>query len=256
MSPALQIRYHGSWMRILLIEDEPEIAAVIQQGLEARASGSGGEAERAPVSGRYTVDVAHDGITGLEMASRECYSLIILDLMLPGIDGWAICRRLRARRNPVPILMLTARDAVDDRVRGLEMGADDYLPKPFAFKELRARVHALLRRDRIHKGNTLRIADLEIETGVQRVSRAGREILLTQREYLLLEALATREGQVLTREMIQERVWRDDESYSNTVDVHISALRKKIDVDQDVKLIHTVHGRGYMLKGPDSEAIE
>jgi two-component system copper resistance phosphate regulon response regulator CusR len=136
------------------------------------------------------------------------------------------------------------------------MGADDYLPKPFAFRELRARVHALLRRDQIHKGKTLRIADLEIDTGVQRVTRGGKEILLTQREYLLLEALATREGQVLTREMIQERVWRDDESYSNTVDVHISALRKKIDVDQDLKLIHTVHGRGYMLKGPESEAFE
>jgi two-component system copper resistance phosphate regulon response regulator CusR len=254
-------------MRILLIEDEPEIAAIIQQGLEAGEPAGASlvgalsplvgspAAERGRGSGRYTVDVAHDGPTGLELAFRECYSLIILDLMLPGIDGWTVCQRLRARRNPVPILMLTARDAVEDRVRGLEMGADDYLPKPFAFRELRARVHALLRRDQLHKGKTLRIADLEIDTGVQRVTRGGKEILLTQREYLLLEALATREGQVLTREMIQERVWRDDESYSNTVDVHISALRKKIDVDQDLKLIHTVHGRGYMLKGPESEAF-
>jgi two-component system copper resistance phosphate regulon response regulator CusR len=149
--------------------------------------------------------------------------------------------------------MLTARDAVDDRVRGLEMGADDYLPKPFVFRELKARVHALLRRDKIHKGKNLRIADLEIDMDLQRVTRAGQQILLTQREYLLLEALATREGHVLTREMIQERVWRDDESYSNTVDVHISSLRKKIDADREIKLIHTVHGRGYTVKGPHSE---
>jgi DNA-binding response OmpR family regulator len=225
-------------MNILLIEDEPGIAAVIKQGLE---------------EARYSVDVAHDGATGLDLALNGSYALLILDLMLPVIDGWQVCQRLRARRNTVPILMLTARDAVDDRVRGLEMGADDYLPKPFVFRELRARVQALVRRDRIHKGRVLRIADLEIDTGIQRVARAGQEIILTQREYMLLEALATREGQVLTREMIQQQVWRDDESYSNTVDVHISALRKKIDTDRDVKLIHTVHGRGYMVKGPNGE---
>jgi two-component system copper resistance phosphate regulon response regulator CusR len=228
-------------MKILLIEDEPEIAAVIRQGLE---------------EARYDVEVAHDGLTGLDLALTEPYALIILDVMLPGIDGWQVCQRLRARRNAVPILMLTARDALDDRVKGLEIGADDYLPKPFVFRELKARVFALLRRDKIHKGRILRIADLEIDTSVQRVRRGGIEILLTQREYQLVEALATREGQVLTREMIQQSVWRDDESYSNTVDVHISALRKKIDVDHDVRLIHTVHGRGYMLKGPDSEENE
>jgi len=225
-------------MNILLIEDEPGIAAVIKQGLE---------------EARYSVDVAHDGAAGLDLALNGSYALLILDLMLPGIDGWQVCQRLRARRNTVPILMLTARDAVDDRVRGLEMGADDYLPKPFVFRELRARVQALVRRDRIHKGRILRIADLEIDTGLQRVTRAGQEIILTQREYMLLEALATREGQVLSRELIQQQVWRDDESYSNTVDVHISALRKKIDTDRDVKLIHTVHGRGYMVKGPNGE---
>jgi DNA-binding response OmpR family regulator len=224
-------------MKILLIEDEPEIAAVIRQGLEGA---------------RYTVEVADDGVTGLELALTESYSVIILDLMLPGIDGWQVCQRLRARRNPVPILMLTARDAVDDRVRGLEMGADDYLPKPFAFRELKARIQALLRRDKIHKGRTVRVADLEIDTGVQRVTRAGKEIPLTQREYRLLEALATREGQVLTREMIQQSVWQDDDSYSNTVDVHIWGLRKKIDVDHEIKLIHTVHGRGYMLREPSN----
>jgi DNA-binding response OmpR family regulator len=228
-------------MRILLIEDEPEITAVVKRGLE---------------EARYIVDVAEDGATGLDRALRGDYSLIILDLMLPGTDGWQICQRLRARRNAVPILMVTARDAVDDRVRGLEMGADDYLPKPFAFRELKARVQALLRRDKIHKGKSFRIADLEIDTERQRVTRAGQEIPLTQREYRLLEALATREGQVLTRDMIQQRVWWDDDSYSNTVDVHISSLRKKIDVDHEVKLIHTVHGRGYTLRGAQSEEAD
>jgi DNA-binding response OmpR family regulator len=244
-------------MKILLIEDEPEIAAVIQQGLEAGeprldAEGVSGGG-RAP--GRYAVDVAEDGAAGLKLATCGEYSLIILDLMLPCLDGWEVCQRLRASRNTVPILMLTARDEVDDRVRGLEMGADDYLAKPFVFRELRARVHALLRRDRIHKGRTLRICDLEIDVGVQRVTRAGHEMPLTQREYQLLEALATREGQVLTRDMIQQQVWRDEDSYSNTVDVHISGLRKKIDTDREIKLIHTVHGRGYMLKGPQSEGF-
>src|SRR6266508_3342991 len=210
-------------MKILLIEDEPGIAAVIRQGL---------------VEAGYDVDVAEEGIAGLNMALRGEYALVVLDLMLPGMDGWQICQRLRARRNTVPILMLTARDAVDDRVRGLEMGADDYLAKPFVFRELKARVLALLRRDRIHKGKTLQIADMEIDMEAQRVTRAGQEIVLTQREYRLLEALATREGHVLSREMIQLQVWRDDESYSNTVDVHISALRRKIDSDRGGKLIH------------------
>src|ERR1051325_4109850 len=168
-------------MKILVIEDESEIADVIRRGLE---------------EARYSVEVAEDGETGLGLALEEPYSLIILDLMLPGLDGWQICHRLLARRSTVPILMLTARDAVDDRVRGLEMGADDYLPKPFVFRELKARVLALLLRDRIHKEKTLQIADMEIDTEAQRVTRAGQEIVLTQREYRLLEALATREGHV------------------------------------------------------------
>ncbi len=228
-------------MKILLIEDEPEIAAVIRQGLE---------------ESRFAVDIADDGVTGLELAIQGTYSLIILDLMLPGMDGWQICQRLRARRKTVPILILTARDAVDDRVRGLEMGADDYLAKPFAFRELRARVQALLRRDRINMAKTLHVADLEIDTEAERVTRGGKEIVLTQREYLLLKALASRAGQVLTRETIQQQVWRDDDSYSNTVDVHISSLRKKIDTDQEVKLIHTMHRRGYLLKDPRGEEDE
>jgi DNA-binding response OmpR family regulator len=225
-------------MRILLVEDEPAIAGLIKQGLEEAG---------------YTIDWARDGTEGLKRAAEEPYSLILLDIMLPGVDGWGVCERLRARRDTTPILMLTARDAVRDRVRGLEMGADDYLPKPFDFEELLARVRALLRRGVIHRTRTIRIADLEIDTGARRVTRAGRLVALTQREYALLEALAAREGRALTREFILERVWTNEESYSNTVDVYIGMLRKKIDVGHDVKLIHTVHGVGYTLRGPDSE---
>ena len=220
-------------MRLLLIEDELAIASVVKQGLE---------------EAHFAVDVAHDGDAGLALASEQRYGLILLDLMLPGRDGWDVCQALRAQRDTTPILMLTARDAVGDRVRGLETGADDYLPKPFDFTELLARVRALLRRDSVHKARVIRVADLEIDTGLRRVTRGGKEVPLTQREYSLLEALAAHEGQVLTREVIQERVWMDEESYSNTVDVYVGMLRKKIDAGQDVKLIRTVHGLGYSLR--------
>jgi DNA-binding response OmpR family regulator len=223
-------------MKVLLIEDEAPIAKVIKRGLE---------------QAHFTVETAPDGQTGLNMALEGDYHLLILDLMLPKMDGWRICEELRARRRRTLILMLTALGTVPDRVRGLEIGADDYLPKPFDFSELLARVQALLRRDKIHRTRIIRIADLEIDTGQRRVTRAGREITLTQREYLLLEALASREGQVLTREIVQERVWMDDESYSNVVDVYIGLLRKKIDVEHEVKLIQTVRGMGYTLRGPD-----
>jgi two-component system copper resistance phosphate regulon response regulator CusR len=146
--------------------------------------------------------------------------------------------------------VLTARDAVEDRVRGLDLGADDYLPKPFHFAELLARVRALLRRDKVHKSRIIRISDIEIDTGRHRVTRNGRELELTPREYSLLEALAGHEGRVLTRETIQSRVWKDHESASNTVDVYIGLLRKKIDSNRKVKLIHTVHGLGYSLRSP------
>ncbi len=228
-------------MKILLVEDEKPIAAVVKRGLE---------------EARFQVDVEHDGEAGLRRALQESYGLIVLDLMLPGRDGWSICQELRRRRDSTPILMLTARDAVDDRVRGLELGADDYLPKPFDFKELIARVRALIRRDRLHKGRVIQIADLEIDTAESRVWRAGHEITLTRREFTLLEALAANEGRVLTREVIQERVWMDSESYSNTVDVHIGLLRKKIDAGYPVRLIHTVHGLGYTLRAPESPRPE
>jgi two-component system copper resistance phosphate regulon response regulator CusR len=149
--------------------------------------------------------------------------------------------------------MLTARGTIDDKVRGLEMGADDYLPKPFDFSELLARVRALLRRDKVNRSRRIKIADLEIDTNTRRVTRAGVEIGLSHREYDLLEALATREGQVLTREVIQERIWMDEDSYSNTVDVYIGLLRKKIDAGHDVKLIQTVRGVGYSVRRPEDE---
>ncbi|NLC57733.1 MAG: response regulator transcription factor [Armatimonadetes bacterium] len=228
-------------MRILVVEDEEAMARVIRRGLEQAA---------------FTVDVASEGTSGLQMALAGRYALIILDLMLPGLDGWRVCEELRARRCRVPILMLSARGTVEDRVRGLETGADDYLPKPFEFSELLARVRALLRRDRVHRTRVIRIGDLEIDTAQRRVTRAGQPIGLSRREYDLLEALAGHEGQVLTRDVIQERVWADTEAYSNTVDVYIGFLRKKIDAGHAEPLIHTIRGVGYCLRRPEPEGSQ
>ncbi len=225
----------GAHMKLLLIEDDPGIADVMISGLTEAG---------------YSVLHFADGTEGLEAATVDSYDLIVLDLMLPGTNGLAICEALRDRRDTTPILMVTARDSVQDRVRGLEDGADDYLPKPFEFDELVARVRALLRRDKVHKRRVIRIADMEIDTGTKRVFRGSKEIFLSPREYTLLEALAAREGQTLTREIILERVWMDEDSYSNTVDVYIGALRKKVDAGQEVRLIHTVHGQGYVLRSP------
>ena len=219
-------------MRILLVEDEAPIAEVVARGLTQAG---------------YEVEIAAEGRAGLARAENGRYSLILLDVMLPGLDGWQICARLREQQITTPILMLTARDAVSDRVRGLETGADDYLPKPFDFAELLARIQALLRRDRLHKTRLIQVGDLTIDTGLRRVSRAGQEISLTPREYSLLEALAGHEGQTLTREVILERVWLDDDSFSNTVDAYIRLLRRKIDADYPIKLLQTVHGVGYRL---------
>jgi DNA-binding response OmpR family regulator len=202
----------------------------------------------------YAVDVAADGVAGLNMAAEHEYSAILLDIMLPGMNGWEICRQLRSRRDLTPIMMLTARDALQDRVRGLDLGADDYLPKPFDFPELLARLRALRRRDKIHRTRVIEVGDLEIDTGSRRVFRNGEEIKLTTREYTLLEALASQEGRALTRDFIQERVWHDDSSFSNTVDAYIRLLRKKIDQGHDPKLIQTIHGVGYALRiGPGGD---
>ncbi|BDI30131.1 DNA-binding response regulator [Capsulimonas corticalis] len=222
-------------MRVLLVEDQAEIAEFVQRGLEEE---------------RYRVTVCRDGEAGLRTATEELFALIILDLMLPLRDGWSVCEELRQRGVATPILMLTARDSVPDRVRGLRMGADDYLPKPFDFAELEARVQALIRRDRLHKGRHITIDDIELDTHTRRVTRAGRPLVLTSREYTLFEALATRPGVVLSREFILEDVWQDEEILSNTVDVHLGLLRKKIDSGREVKLLHSVYGQGYVLKPP------
>lgn len=224
---------------ILLVEDDELIADVIKIGLEEAS---------------YQVDWAADGDLGLQMTQEKTYSLIILDIMLPGMDGFAVCRALRAQRNPVPILMLTARDSLDDRVRGLDTGADDYLSKPFAFPELLARVRALQRRDKVHRARLIKIADLEIDTSSRRVRRGDQEIHLTPREYSLLEALAAHEGTVLTREMIQDQIWMND-SYSNAVDWCIAQLRKKIDANYEPKLIQTVHRIGYRIMGAEDGGV-
>lgn len=221
-------------MRILLVEDEKKIAAFIERGLTEQ---------------HYTVDVAQDGNEGLYLAEVNPYDLVILDIMLPGKDGFAVCRELRKQKNEVPILMLTARDDVRDKIYGLDSGADDYLTKPFAFGEFLARVRVLLRRNRAVKTTVLRVGDLELDQLSHDVTRAGKTIELTATEYALLEYLMLHDGQVVTRTMISEHVWNQDfDSFSNVINVYINYLRKKVDAGFPVKLIHSVRGRGYMLK--------
>jgi DNA-binding response OmpR family regulator len=222
-------------MKILIVEDNQPIARMIERGLKTEG---------------YDVLLAEDGKRGLDIATATNLSMIVLDVMLPKLDGFQVCQQLRDRGNRIPILMLTARDSVDDRVKGLDLGADDYLPKPFAFPELLARVRALLRRDKIHRTRVIKVADLSVDTKQRLVTRAGEAIPLSHREYELLEALAAHESRVLTREVILERVWMNDDTYSNTVDVYINMLRKKIDANHDVKLIHTIRGAGYTLRVP------
>jgi len=178
------------------------------------------------------------------------YGLVVLDLMLPKLDGFEVCSQLRRNRSTVPILMLTARDEIDDRVRGLDVGADDYLPKPFDVRELQARVRALLRRDKVLKTGVLTIDDLEIDSSAKTVRRGGKEVHLTPREFSLLEALTRNVGRTLTREMILDSVWNNEEALENTVNFHVTSLRKKIDTEGATKLIHTVHGFGYVLRSP------
>jgi DNA-binding response OmpR family regulator len=221
-------------MRILLIEDEEKIASFLERGLK---------------EARYVVDVARDGDKGLFMAEVNPYDLLILDIMLPGKDGISVCRELRAKGNDVPILMLSAKDRADDKVRGLNFGADDYLSKPFAFKELLARAQALLRRGRPSHGGLLKIADLELNQLTHTVTRQGREIELTSKEYALLEYLMLNPGTVVTRTDISEHVWHEDfDSFTNVIDVYMNYLRNKIDKGFKKHLIHTVRGSGYSIK--------
>lgn len=200
------------------------------------------------------VDYASDGIDAVEKGLFNRYSVIVLDIMLPGKDGWTVCSELRRSRIGTPILMLTARDQTEDKVKGLDMGADDYLAKPFEFTELVARIRALARRDKTQKTSTIFVADLEIDTINRSVKRAGESLHLTPREYTLLEALARNVGRTLTREIIVEEVWGDDESFSNTVNFHITSLRKKIDVGRKSSLIKTMHGFGYVMRSDEEDA--
>ncbi len=220
-------------MRILIIEDELKVSRFIERGLTAE---------------RFAVDVAHDGITGMELATTHPYDLIILDLLLPGLGGTEVLRRLRRTNGHVPVLVLTARDAIADKVKNFEAGADDYLTKPFAFAELVVRVKALLRRGQVSRENVLRVADLELDRLSQQVRGAGRRIDLTVKEYALLEYFMANAGRVLSRTMIIEHVW--DQSFdgvTNIVDVYVRHLRNKIDDPFGRKLIETVRGVGYSI---------
>jgi DNA-binding response OmpR family regulator len=197
----------------------------------------------------YAVDIAGDGNAALYQASINDYDLILLDVLLPGPDGFEVCRELRARGDATPILMLTARATIDDRITGLDAGADDYLTKPFAFRELVARVRALLRREPQLHNDLMQLGDLLLDAVSHRVSRAAREIELTAKEYALLEYLARRAGQLVSRAEIAAHVWDESfDPFSNTIEVYVNRLRKKIDEQHSVKLIHTRRGEGYILE--------
>jgi len=221
-------------MRILLVEDEPRMANVIAKGLREQS---------------YAVDVAEDGEAGLYQSSINDYDVIVLDVLLPHRDGYEVCRQLRAKGNTTPILMLTARAAIDDRIIGFDAGADDYLTKPFSFRELLARIRALLRRNSQLRPDVVKIADLVVDSASHRVSRANDDVQLTAKEYALLEYLARRAGQLVSRAEIAAHVWDDSfDPFSNTIEVYMNRLRKKIDGRHSNKLLHTRRGEGYILE--------
>ena len=221
-------------MRILVVEDTVKVASFIQRGLEAI---------------HYQVDVAYDGEAGLARLLGQTYDLVILDIMLPKMDGLSVVKALRKEGRKVPVLLLTARGTVDDKVAGLDLGADDYLTKPFAFEELLARVRALLRRGRAAAPAILALADLRLDPVTREVRRGDKRIDLSAKEFSLLEYLLRRQGQVLTRSVIAQNVWGVDyDTFTNVIDVYVNYLRKKIDSGFEVKLLHTVRGTGYVLK--------
>jgi len=227
-------------MRILVVEDEPKMASFLKRGLEEEG---------------WAVDVAVDGEEGLFQGSLNIYDAIVLDITLPKLNGLEICRQLRDRQISTPILMLTARDSVDMKVKGLDTGADDYITKPFAFAELLARLRALQRRGRGEVNMVLQVADLTLDPITRRVTRAGREIQLTAKEYALLECFMRRPNQVLSRTILSEKVWDETfDTFTNVIDVYINYLRNKIDRNFEPKLIHTVRGAGYVMKVPAEQS--
>jgi two-component system copper resistance phosphate regulon response regulator CusR len=229
-------------VRLLLVEDEPVAAELLAKGLREHA---------------YAVDVAPDGTAALELAAVNDYDLIVLDVLLPGVSGLEVCSRLRGDGHSVPILMLTARGGPDQRVEGLDAGADDYLPKPYHFPELLARIRALLRRGPALASLVITVEDLQIDTRARRVERAARPVRLTTKEYALLEYLARRHGEVVGRADIAEHVWDDSfDPMSNLIEVYIQRLRRKIDDGHAVKLIRTRRGAGYTLDASDAEGAE
>ena len=221
-------------MRILIVEDEKKVAGFIKKGLEEET---------------YAVDVAYDGEEGFHLAAMNEYDMIILDLMLPKMDGLEVLTQLRDKKVNTPILLLTAKDAVEDKVTGLNKGADDYLTKPFAFSELLARIRSLLRRGKVETQTELKVGDLCLDMVSHKVSRNGEEIELTGKEYSLLEYFMRNEGKVLTRTMIAEHVWDYNfDTFTNVIDVYVNHLRKKIDKKYPAKLLHTLRGVGYVMR--------
>ena len=221
-------------MRILVVEDEAKVASFIRRALEEES---------------YAVDVCGDGAQGLDLARAGCYDLIILDLMLPGMPGLEVLKALRKEQVAAPVLILTARSELDQKVKGLDAGADDYLTKPFAIEELVARVRALLRRGMGEAAGVLQVDDLVLNPATREVTRGGKRTELTAKEYALLEYLMRNAGRVLTRPMIAEHVWNQDfDTFTNVIDVYVNYLRNKIDRGQERKLIQTVRGSGYTLK--------
>lgn len=220
-------------MRLLVVEDERKLANIIKKGLSEEG---------------FAVDAAYNGEEGQYLAESEEYDLIILDIMLPKVDGLTICKELRAKNIRAPVLMLTAKSEVDDKVAGLDSGADDYMTKPFSFLELRSRIHALIRRSNQETSPTLTISDLELDPIKHKVARGGNSIKLTPKEFSVLELLLRHKEEVVTRTMVIEHVWDYNfDGMSNIVDVFVASLRRKVDKDSIVKLIHTIHGVGYKV---------
>jgi len=225
-------------MKILIVEDEQKTGDYLKQGLTEAG---------------FVVDLVRDGLDGVHQALTDDYDLVVLDVMLPKLDGWQVLQRVRQGGKHMPVLFLSARDQIEDRVKGLELGADDYLVKPFAFSELLARVRTLLRRGKANEPELLQVADLELDLLRRRVTRAGKRIDLTAKEFALLELLIRRQGEVLPRSLIASQVWdMNFDSDTNVIEVAMRRLRAKIDDDFEPKLIQTIRGMGYVLEIPES----